>query len=156
DPGRDDQTWDSPAELAAILAQLHPDGVDIMSVHYGPDVWDARFGNSDRLGLPVFDVFADTAAKLGKKLYVGEFYLSSGPGAYSCAAGSFSCTDPGYGTDTRHLLDEIVRDGAAYASVWNFETYNGNCPAIPDCFAVLQGEPLALAMSAANDAYGTC
>jgi hypothetical protein len=156
DPGRDDGTWDSPAELAAILQQLHPDGVDILSVHYGPDVWNARFGNTDRLGLPVFDVMAKTAAALGKKLYAGEFYLVSRTGSYSCADGSFSCADTSYGTDTRHLLDEIVRDGASYGSVWDFETYNGNCPAIPDCLAVLQGEPLALAMAAANGAMGTC
>ncbi len=149
-------TWDSPAELAAILAQLHPDGVDILSMHYGPDVWDARFGNTDRLGLPVFDVIASAAATLDKKLYVGEFYLASRTGNYSCSDGSFSCADTSYGTDTRHLLDEIVRDDASYASVWDFQTFNGNCPAIPDCFAILEGEPMALAMAAANDAYGTC
>jgi hypothetical protein len=156
DPGRDDGTWDSPTELAAILAQLHPDGVDILSIHFGPDVWDARFGNSDRLGLPVFDVIASTAASLKKELYVGEFYLVSRPGDYTCAAGTFSCADTSYGTDTRHLLDEIVRADAAYASVWDFQTFNGSCPEIPDCLAVLEGEPMALAMAAANGAYGTC
>lgn len=154
-PG-DTTTWDSPAELAAILAQLHPDGVDILSMHYGPDVWNARFGNTDRLGLPVFDAIAGAAATLGKKLYVGEFYLVSRTGSYSCAGGSFTCADTSYGTDTHHLLDEIVRDGATWGSVWDFETYNGTCPLVADCFAVLEGEPLALAMSAANDASGAC
>src|SRR5262249_45192610 len=66
-----DFTADSESEYESVLANLHPAGIDIVSVHH-PDIDGARFGDRDANAVALIERTAQIARRMGKALYVGE------------------------------------------------------------------------------------
>jgi hypothetical protein len=149
-----DWTSDNPAEYEAAVTQLHPAGVDIVSVHhyFGSDT--GRFDPSDVIGRDLLARTVDITARLGRQLYVGE-YGEKRAGTYACGSTQESCGGDNNRAATRSLLDGFVAGNVAYSAIWTWEFYEG-CPSTPPCYTVTAGEAIVPAMAAHEAAYGAC
>jgi hypothetical protein len=68
-----DWTQDSARELAEYISMLHPDPIDVISVHYYDD---GMVGAGGVLGSPAnLQLFRQIAGGLGKPLFIGEIGL---------------------------------------------------------------------------------
>ena len=93
-----ERTWtaDTPAQQLEMLALLHPDPIDVVSVHaYGDDVGRIAWA-------------AEAARKLGKPLLIGEF-------------GVLGEETPEIRRQFLDVLDQVERSGAPLAAVWVFD-----------------------------------
>ena len=93
-----ERTWttDSPEQELEMLALLHPDPINVVSVHaYGDDV-----GRIERA--------AEAARKLGKPLLIGEF-------------GVLGEETAEIRRQFLDVLDQVERSGAPLAAVWVFD-----------------------------------
>ena len=71
-----DWTFDSQEELAEYIELIHPDPIDVISIHYYDDAMislDGGLGNVENIG--VFKTIADA---IGKPLFIGEIGLHGG------------------------------------------------------------------------------
>lgn len=148
-----DWTVDSPAEFAQALAQLHPAGVDLVTVHHYPGSDAARFGSLDDHGIALLATAQAAVAAMGKQLYVGE-YGEPRAGSTSCGGTEVCGGDPDRGM-TRRLLDAMVEQGVAWSALWAFEFFQF-CPTVPTCHTVTASEPIAAAIGVHDSAYGSC
>jgi hypothetical protein len=147
-----DWSPDTEDQYRAALANLHPDAVDVVSVHHYPgDV--ERFGSTDGAGNALLAVAKDQATTLGKILYVGEFGELSDT-TITCGDTQV-CGGSAQKFFTTRLLDDFVQVDVPYAAVWAWEFFQF-CPAVPTCFDVEPGDATIQAIATHNRAYDSC
>jgi hypothetical protein len=70
--GKGDWTEDSVEEFETYLGDVHPDPVDIISIHFYPRDGNLRFGNKDENSAVVLEIIKRVADRIGKPIYIGE------------------------------------------------------------------------------------
>ena len=93
-----DWTMDSPAEAGIYLRDIHPDPIDIISIHiYNFYDDNIRFGNTDKDSAVILRQFKQMADRVGKPIIIGE-------------AGGQAFDDPNGGVPkfSRSVIDEAV------------------------------------------------
>jgi hypothetical protein len=149
-----DWTLDTLQQYQTALANLHPTGVDLVSVHHyeGPD--NERFGDTDPGGIALLATTATLAAGMGKVLFVGEYgeLRSDSP---TCGGQTTACGGDPTRVFTRRVLDALVEDGVAWSALWAFEFYQF-CANVPTCYTVTSGENIVTSMTSHDQAYGAC
>ena len=153
DPGHD-ETLDTPQEQAQLLAQLHPAGLDLVSVHHYPSVWAARFGSSDPAGLAFLQITSVQVADMGKQLFIGE-WGELGGGSATCGGQTQTCGGDSSRLQSQLVADELERDGVAFSSIWTFESA-ADCAGASDCWTVGPSDALTSRILADDAAYGSC
>jgi hypothetical protein len=157
-PGAD-WTGDTPEQFDSALLNLHPAGVDLISIHpypEGADVSPARFGDSDLAGVALLARIHALALKNGKKLYVGEYGQVNGGGG-TCGSAPFTCGGDATKWFSRRMADALVREGVEYSGMWAFEAYEDiRCPTVPNCYTVTDSDPFMDHLALRQKAFGTC
>jgi hypothetical protein len=151
-----DWTADSAQEYADLLTRLHPQGVDLISVHhyFGSD--DDRFGSQDPMGIDLLARSNATALMLGKQLYVGE-WGEVRTGTYTCGQSMQNCGGDAQLAATRRFLDQIVALQVPFSTIWAWEAYDPSCPGVPGCLTWNTGDSDLLGtMAAHQDAFVAC
>ena len=146
-----DMTPDSPAQYAEALMQLHPSGVDWISVHHYPG--KGRFGDTDTTGEPLLHVAQAAAQKAGRKLFVGE-YGEARAGSVSCIQNAPCNGDPA-SVFTRHVVTTIVDENVPFSAVWAWDYFQA-CPDVPTCMTILPSDPVADWLQLYQTAAGSC
>lgn len=70
--GKGDWTRDSVEEFATYLGDVHPDPIDLISIHFYPGEATLRFGNEDVHSATVLEIIKKTCDNIGKPFYIGE------------------------------------------------------------------------------------
>ncbi len=70
--GKGDWTEDSIEEFETYLRDVHPDPIDIISIHFYPGDGNLRFGNKDENSVKVLEIIKKVADRIGKPIYIGE------------------------------------------------------------------------------------
>jgi hypothetical protein len=148
-----DFTLDTEAQFRMALAQTHPAGVDVVSIHIGPSAEDARFGSTDQTGSFLVGRTKIAADLLGKTFMAGEF--GEPGGATTMCGPPMSCGGDATRAATGALLDAFVVDHIGYANVWVWEFYQF-CVGVPACFSIGPSDPIAASMTTHNEAFGAC
>jgi hypothetical protein len=149
-----DFTPDSRAEYQSALANLHPAGLDIVSVHHYPGADAARFGDSDSAGIELLNQTVVSTAALGKQLYVGEYGELRG-GSVTCEGATETCGGEPGRTATRRLLDAFVARKVPWTALWAYK-FEPFCAGVPSCFTVDDTDPFMNALVAHERAYNAC
>jgi hypothetical protein len=147
---------DSEDEYTAALENLHPDGVDIVSVHHpvGPVGDGARFGDHDPNAVALIERTAAIAHALGKALYVGEFGEKRA-GSVTCSGATEDCGGDPARTNTRRVLDALVESRTDWSALWAFDFFQA-CDGVPTCDTVTDDEEILDAFAVHNSAYTAC
>lgn len=134
-----DMTPDSPTQYAEALMQLHPPGVDWISVHHYAE--KGRFGETDTTLETLLQIAQNTARQAGRKLYVGEYGEKHARNA-SCGENTNTCNGDPALTFTRRVVTTIVNEDVPFSALWAWDFFQF-CPDVPTCFTVLQSDPVA-------------
>jgi hypothetical protein len=148
-----DFTADSPDEYASVLANLHPAGVDIVSVHH-PDIDGARLGDDDPNAVALLARTERLAESMGKQLYVGE-YAERRPGSVTCNGSTEACGGDASRVNTRRILDALVASRVAWSAIWGYEFYPA-CAGVPTCYTVTDDDDIVDAIVVHDSAVGAC
>lgn len=108
--GKGDWTEDSVEEFETYIRDVHPDPVDIISIHFYPKDGNLRFGNKDENSAEVLKVIKGVSDRIGKPIYIGE----TGDD-YSKNPDSFFL---------RNVFEEIVRLNIPITLIWNWMSPN--------------------------------
>jgi hypothetical protein len=150
---------DTPDQFDSTILQLHPDGVDLISIHpypEGVDVSPSRFGDSDLAGAALVARLHALALQHGKKLYIGEYGEVLG-GSVTCGGDLVTCGGDATKWYSRRMLDAIVREGVEFSGMWAYEAYEDiRCPMVPNCYTVTNADPFIDYMETRQKAFGTC
>jgi hypothetical protein len=148
-----DWTPDTQAQYQTALLNLHPAGVNVVSVHHypGPDL--ARFGSNDATGGALLALTEQVAAGAGKTLYVGEFGQTRS-GTVTCN-GTISCGGEATAAQTRWVLDDLVTSRVPAAAIWGFDFFQF-CAGVPTCESVIPSDPIVGAIAPHNAATTAC
>lgn len=104
--GKGDWTEDSVEEFEIYIRDVHPDPVDIISIHFYPRDGNLRFGNKDENSAKVLETIKKVADRIGKPLYIGE----TGDDYSKNPASPF----------LQNVFEEVVRLGIPITLVWNW------------------------------------
>lgn len=153
-----DGTADTEAQYRAALANLHPPGVDIISVHHlvglGADEDNARFGSSDLLGLDLLARTQAAAVALGKTLFVGEI-TQNRPGSVTCEGQTTVCGGDPTRAGIQAVLDALVAQDVRSAALWAWQDHLF-CAGTPECFGLEPGDEVTLKTAEHNAAFDVC
>ncbi|MGB9607871.1 MAG: cellulase family glycosylhydrolase [bacterium] len=108
--GKGDWTQDSVEEFEVYLRDVHPDPVDLISIHFYPRDGNLRFGNKDENSAEVLEIVKKVADRIGKPIYIGE-------------------TGDDYGKNPssvflRNVFREVVKLNIPITLVWNWMSPN--------------------------------
>ncbi|MCL5103609.1 MAG: glycoside hydrolase family 5 protein [Armatimonadetes bacterium] len=70
--GKGDWTQDTPEEAETYMRDVHPDPIDILSIHFYPGIDNLRFGNSDKDSAVALRTLKQIADRIGKPVIIGE------------------------------------------------------------------------------------
>jgi hypothetical protein len=148
-----DYTLDSKTDYQSALLELHPTGVDIVSVHHYPGPGLARFGSNDATGSALLALTQQIASTSGKTLYVGEFGEPRS-GTVNCN-GALSCSGEATWAQSRWVLDDLLGNGVPSAALWGFDFFQ-YCPAVPTCNSVIPTDAIVGSLTLHNEATTAC
>lgn len=101
-----DWTEDSVEEFETYLRDVHPDPVDVISIHFYPRDGNLRFGNKDENSAKVLEIIKKVAEHIGKPLYIGETGDDYSKNPNSAFLGN--------------VFAEVVRLGIPITLIWNW------------------------------------
>jgi hypothetical protein len=116
--GKGDWTEDSVEEFETYLRDVHPDPVDIISIHFYPRDGNLRFGNKDENSAKVLEIIKRVADRIGKPIYIGE----TGDDYEKNPDSLF----------LRNVFDEVVKLNIPIALVWNWMSPNDKFDVNPE------------------------
>ena len=148
-----DYTLDSKTDYQNALLQLHPTGVNVVSVHHYPSSDLARFGSNDATGGALLSLTQQIAAGNGKTLYVGEFGEPRS-GTVNCN-GTLSCPGEPSWAQSRWVLDDLLGSSVPSAAIWGFDFFQ-YCAAVPTCDSVIPTDDIVASLTAHNAATTAC
>jgi len=126
--GKGDWTEDSVEEFYTYLRDVHPDPVDIISIHFYPRDGNLRFGNKDENSARVLETIKKVADRIGKPIYIGE----TGDD-YEKNPDSLFLKD---------VFDEVVKLNIPITLVWNWmspnDAYDVNPERTPNIVALMK------------------
>ena len=103
---------DTPEQFKANLAALHPDPMNMLSIHVYPGVVDGYFGRERLTYRDLLEVCMEASREIGKPLFVGEF------------GASFVEEHGGLKASTEKIFeqfDAIEATGVPLAAIWNYD-----------------------------------
>ncbi|MBI5497947.1 MAG: hypothetical protein HY904_23290 [Deltaproteobacteria bacterium] len=148
-----DWTADDAAQYESTLLQLHPSGVDIISVHHYPGDDARRFGSLDDFGAALVATTAEIARRAGRTLYVGEY---GEPRAGTITCGSITdCAGDAREGATRRLTAAMLEARVDYSALWAWQ-FHQFCAAAPTCYTVEPSDDVAAWLITHEQAAGAC
>jgi len=126
--GKGDWTQDSEQEMEAYLRDVHPDPIDLISIHFYSTHDNLRLGNADKLSVSPLAAFKRAADRIGKPMYIGE-------------TGFVRPRQPGLPFLSR-VLDESVRLQIPLTLLWDWYSHSPQWEvsptATPDVVAAME------------------
>jgi len=126
--GKGDWTEDTVDEFETYLRDVHPDPVDIISIHFYPKDGNLRFGNKDENSAKVLEIIKQVADRIGKPIYIGE-------------AGDDYSKNPD-SPFLKNVFEEVVKLNIPITLIWNWMTpgdaYDVNPERTPQIVAMMR------------------
>lgn len=104
--GKGDWTEDSVEEFETYIRDVHPDPIDIISIHFYPKDGNLRFGNKDENSAEVLEIIKRVTDRIGKPIYIGE-------------TGDDYSKNPD-SLFLRNVFEEVVRLSIPITLIWNW------------------------------------
>lgn len=126
--GKGDWTEDTVDEFETYLRDVHPDPVDIISIHFYPKDGNLRFGNKDENSAKVLEIIKQVADRIGKPIYIGE-------------TGDDYSKNPD-SPFLKNVFEEVVKLNIPITLIWNWMTpgdaYDVNPERTPQIVAMMR------------------
>lgn len=126
--GKGDWTEDTVDEFETYLRDVHPDPVDIISIHFYPKDGNLRFGNKDENSAKVLEIIKQVADRIGKPIYIGE-------------TGDDYSKNPD-SPFLKDVFEEVVKLNIPITLIWNWMTpgdaYDVNPERTPQIVAMMR------------------
>jgi hypothetical protein len=100
------------------LRDVHPDPVDIISIHFYPRDGNLRFGNKDENSAKVLEIIKRVADRIGKPIYIGE----TGDDYEKNPDSLF----------LKNVFDEVVKLNIPITLIWNWMSPNDKFDVNPE------------------------
>lgn len=108
--GKGDWTEDTLEEFKIYIRDVHPDPVDLISIHFYPRDGNLRFGNKDENSAVVLEKIKKVADEIGKPIYIGE-------------TGDDYSNNPD-SLFLRNVFSEVVKLDIPITLIWNWMSPN--------------------------------